>query len=86
MPRAKVFTQSWFHRQRQKAGGSGNPVVLNNNRSIMQRHRRIEDRHEQIVRKRRIDSDAAFDVGLQPDIPLNDDQSPGLIRSQRGYS
>src|SRR5213592_1900632 len=35
MPRAKILTQPWFHRQRQETGGCGNPVVLDDNGSIV---------------------------------------------------
>ena len=56
MPRSEFLAQSRFHRQRQEASRRGNAAVLDDHGSVVQRHRRIENRHQQIVGKRRIDA------------------------------
>ena len=56
-----------FDRQRQEARRSRNSVVLNDHGAIVQRNVVIENRDQQIVGKRRIHCDAAFDVASQSD-------------------
>src|SRR5262249_32100459 len=44
--------------------------------------RRIENGHEEVVRERGVEGDSAFDVGLKPNVALDDDKSARLVTRQ----
>src|SRR5262249_27994879 len=76
---SKFLAQTRLHGERKKTCARGNATVLNDHGTVVQRHGGIENGHKQIVRKRGIQGDAAFDVGLESDVPLDNDESASLI-------
>ena len=75
----KVATEPRIDRERQEARGRRDPALLQNDRAVVQRRRRLKDRHEQIVGQRRIERDAAFDVVAQADFALDHQNATDLL-------
>ena len=60
-------------RQRQKAGGRRDAIVLHDDGAVVQRRFRLKDAHEQIVGEHRVERKPRLDVVAQADLPLDDD-------------
>src|SRR5262245_52946732 len=80
MSGSKFFAQSRLHGEWKEARGCGNASILHNYRSIMERNRGIEHRHQQVVRKRRIQGNTALDVRFEADVAFDYDQRACLVR------
>ena len=84
MPRAERFAQPRIDGQRQKTRRGGDAVFLNDHRAVMERRRGQKNALQQIVAEHRVETDAAFDVVAQADLPLDrDDRADPLLRQQR---
>ena len=70
--------------KRQEAGRRGHTSFLDDDRAIVQRRSRLEDRDQQIVGERRVERDAALDVVAQSDLALDRDDRPNLLRGKHG--
>ena len=73
MPRSELLAQLWIDRQRQKARGRRDAIVLNDHGAVVERRVQLEDAHQQVVRHHGIERDAALDVIAQADLPLDGD-------------
>src|SRR5690606_13674831 len=69
--------------QRQEYRSRRNAFMLNDDRSVMQRRRRVEDRHQQVVAHPRIKLQACVDKIPQADIAFDDDQGASFLARQR---
>src|SRR2546428_25442 len=49
MPCSQLFAKSRLNRQRQETSSCSNPAILHDDRPVVQRYRRIENRYQQIV-------------------------------------
>src|SRR6266404_1699054 len=65
------------------AGGSRNSITAHDDRAVMQRRSRIENRDHQVVTQVSIQLDTGIDDSFQTDIAFNNYQRAGLRRSQR---
>src|SRR5437870_350059 len=86
MTRAEILRQQRIQRQRQETGCRSNPITAYDNRAIVQRRCRIEDRDYQIVTEFGVQLYARIDDSLQTYIAFYNDQRSGLSRSQRRSS
>ena len=61
IPRAELARNARIFRQRQKNGRRREPLALDDDRAVVQRRRRIKDRHQQIVADLRVERNARVD-------------------------
>ena len=73
MTRAEILRQQRIQRQRQETGCRGAPITANDNRAIVQRRCRIENRDNQIVTEFGIQLDARIDDSLQTYVAFYND-------------
>ena len=79
---AELLGQLGVARERQEAGGGGDPVVLDDHRAVVKRRVRGEDVDEQVVRDRGVELDPVLDVVAEPLQPLDDDQRADTLGRQ----
>src|SRR6185295_5327455 len=82
VPSAQLTADLRVDRQRQKARRRGNPVFLDDNGAVVQGGSGGKNRHQQIVGQHRIERNAALDVIPQPNLALDRDDGPDLLRRQ----
>src|SRR5688572_10049613 len=72
-------------RQREEAGGRGDPLVLDDDRAVVQGRALEEDRLDQVARDGRVDARAALDVLAEAHVALDRDQGARAVgREARG--
>src|SRR5215216_1271049 len=75
---AEISRESWIQCQRKKAGSGGDTMSTNDDRSIVQRARRVEDTNQQVVTELRIELHTTVSNVLQTDVSFDHDQRAGL--------
>ena len=67
----------------EETGGGGDAIFLHDDGAVVQRSAGTEDGRQQIVGEAGIERDAAFDVGAQSDLALDDDERAGLVLGKK---
>ena len=79
MARAEKAQQLRIHGEREKAGGRGGAIALNDNGAIMHGGAGIKDRQQEVSRDPGVQRDAAFDKRPQADFAFDDNQGANLL-------
>ena len=84
MPGTELSTQFWADRERQKAGGGGNPIALHDHRAVVQRRTRMEDARHQVVGHHGVERNPTLDVVSKAYLSLDDDECARPLGRQVG--
>src|SRR6476646_947105 len=83
MARAELGGEKRIHRQRKKACGGCDAILLHNNCSVMKRSAGAKDGREEIIGEPSVERYTTFDVGTESDFTLDDDEGTSLMLREK---